>query len=96
MLPNILCRHPNILRLYGYFYDDERVYLVLEYAPGGELYGALKKKEKFDEPTAAKVSLYSYVLHGSDVMIIIGWYDYFCYYYHHYFIIIIIGRLRKR
>lgn len=62
-------RHPNILRLYGYFYDavsrmealtvpllfregdktgiffflrasflQTRVYLILEYAPGGELY----------------------------------------------------------
>ena len=44
---------------------------MLEYAPGGELYGALKKKEKFDEPTAAKVSLYSYILLGSNVMILL-------------------------
>merc|ERR1719502_610434 len=27
-------RHPNILRLYNYFYDDNRVYLMLELAPG--------------------------------------------------------------
>lgn len=26
-------QHPNILRLYNYFYDDSRVYLILEYAP---------------------------------------------------------------
>ncbi|MCP9262897.1 hypothetical protein DINM_006148 [Dirofilaria immitis] len=26
-------RHPNILRLYGYFHDKDRVYLVLEFAP---------------------------------------------------------------
>lgn len=26
-------RHPNILRLYGYFHDATRVYLILEYAP---------------------------------------------------------------
>jgi serine/threonine protein kinase len=31
-------RHPNILGLYGYFYDDTKVYLILEYAPKGELY----------------------------------------------------------
>ena len=30
-------RHPNILRLYNYFYDADRVYLLLELAPGGEL-----------------------------------------------------------
>lgn len=29
-------RHPNILRLYGYFHDDSRVYLILEYAPKGK------------------------------------------------------------
>jgi len=49
-------RHRHILRLYGYFYDNERVYLVLEYANGGELYARLKKLGKFDEPTSAKVS----------------------------------------
>ena len=30
-------RHPHILRLYGYFYDETRVYLILEYAPQGLL-----------------------------------------------------------
>ncbi|XP_058771685.1 uncharacterized protein LOC131645045 isoform X2 [Vicia villosa] len=34
-------RHPRILRLYGYFYDQKRVYLILEYAPKGELYMAI-------------------------------------------------------
>lgn len=29
-------RHPNILRLYGYFHDESRVYLILEYAPKGK------------------------------------------------------------
>lgn len=27
-------RHPNILRMYGFFHDDARIYLILEYAPG--------------------------------------------------------------
>lgn len=30
-------RHPNILRMYGYFHDEERVYLILEYAPKGKI-----------------------------------------------------------
>lgn len=30
-------RHPNILRMYGYFHDEHRVYLILEYAPKGKL-----------------------------------------------------------
>merc|ERR1719284_1859438 len=49
-------RHPNILRLFGYFYDESRVYLILEYAPRGELYKSLQKqpKQRFDEPRSAK------------------------------------------
>ncbi|KAL7750244.1 hypothetical protein RI367_004417 [Sorochytrium milnesiophthora] len=34
-------RHNNILRLYGYFYDKQNVYLILEYAEQGELYKKL-------------------------------------------------------
>lgn len=45
--------HPNILRLYGYFYDESCVYLVLEYASQGELYKQLSKQTYFAEPTAA-------------------------------------------
>ena len=49
-------RHPNILRLYGYFYDDTRIYLILEFAPKGELYKELQiqPQRRFDEKTSAK------------------------------------------
>ncbi|OHT04744.1 Aurora kinase A-A [Tritrichomonas foetus] len=47
-------RHPNILRLYGYFYDETRVYIILEYASNGELFKLLRENDKFDEKTAAK------------------------------------------
>lgn len=47
-------RHPNILRLYGYFYDEKRVYLILEYAPKGELYRHLKEAGRFTEEQAAQ------------------------------------------
>jgi len=47
-------RHSNILRLYGYFYDAERVYLILEYAARGSVYHLLKKEGKLDEATSAK------------------------------------------
>jgi aurora kinase len=46
-------RHPNILRLYGYFYDESRVYLILEYAARGELYKELQKCVRFDEQRTA-------------------------------------------
>lgn len=46
--------HPNILRMYGFFYDKKRIYIVLEYAPKGELYELLMGKKCFDEKTAAR------------------------------------------
>ncbi len=50
-------RHPHILRLYGYFYDENRVYLIMEFAANGELYKHLQQQTKFDEPTTAKYML---------------------------------------
>jgi len=35
--------HENILKLYGFFWDHRRIYLILEFAPGGELYKELKR-----------------------------------------------------
>ncbi|XP_045346289.1 aurora kinase B isoform X10 [Leopardus geoffroyi] len=48
-------QHPNILRLYNYFYDRRRIYLILEYAPRGELYKELQKSRTFDEQRTATV-----------------------------------------
>lgn len=49
-------RHPNILNMFTYFDDDRFVYLVLEYAAGGELYAKmLSMPEKhFTEAQSAK------------------------------------------
>ncbi|KAJ1970748.1 spindle assembly checkpoint kinase [Dimargaris xerosporica] len=46
-------RHENILRLFGYFHDEKRVYLILEYACRGELYKILKKYGRFSERRAS-------------------------------------------
>uniref|UniRef100_A0A7E4VYG5 Aurora kinase n=1 Tax=Panagrellus redivivus TaxID=6233 RepID=A0A7E4VYG5_PANRE len=46
--------HPNILRLYNYFCDDKKVYLLLEYALGGELYKMLQQKRRFSERRTAR------------------------------------------
>ncbi|XP_016286291.1 aurora kinase B isoform X1 [Monodelphis domestica] len=48
-------RHPNILRLYNYFHDRRRVYLILEYAPRGELYKELQKSHTFDQLRTATI-----------------------------------------
>lgn len=48
-------RHPNILKLYGYFHDEARVYLILEYAPKGELFKEIKSQpqQRLDEARTA-------------------------------------------
>ncbi|KAL9267447.1 Serine/threonine-protein kinase Aurora-3-like protein [Drosera capensis] len=46
-------RHPNILRLYGWFHDEERIFLILEYAFRGELYKVLRKCGCLSEKHAA-------------------------------------------
>ncbi|XP_056140460.1 aurora kinase B [Lampris incognitus] len=46
-------RHPNILRFYNYFHDHSRVYLVLEYAPRGEMYKELQRCGRFDDKRTA-------------------------------------------
>ena len=50
-------RHKNVLRLFGYFYDATRIYLMLEFAPGGELYKVLTNKGRFSEKTSARYIL---------------------------------------
>ena len=49
-------RHANILRLYGWFHDADRVFLILEYAHKGELYKELRKKGHLTEKQAATVN----------------------------------------
>jgi serine/threonine protein kinase len=34
-------RHPNVLRMYGYFYDQKRIFFITELAGKGELYAIL-------------------------------------------------------
>uniref|UniRef100_A0A0K0D494 Aurora kinase n=1 Tax=Angiostrongylus cantonensis TaxID=6313 RepID=A0A0K0D494_ANGCA len=45
--------------MYTYFWDEKKIYLVLEYAQGGEMYKYLKKKTRFDEEKTAVVDIWS-------------------------------------
>lgn len=47
-------RQKNILRMYGYFWDEKRIYIILEFAPGGELYKQLTSRGHFSEQITAK------------------------------------------
>ncbi|KNA20258.1 hypothetical protein SOVF_054200 [Spinacia oleracea] len=46
-------RHPNVLRLYGWFHDEDRIILILEYAFRGELYKELRTLGHLPEQQAA-------------------------------------------
>ena len=35
--------HENICRLYGFFSDDKKIYMILEFATGGEVFQELKE-----------------------------------------------------
>ncbi|KAJ0023336.1 hypothetical protein NQD34_003235 [Periophthalmus magnuspinnatus] len=56
-------RHPNILRLYGYFHDASRVYLILEFAPKGQLYSELQRCGRFSEDRSA-----TYIMELADAL----------------------------
>ncbi|KIM42956.1 hypothetical protein M413DRAFT_443776 [Hebeloma cylindrosporum] len=47
-------RHPNVLRLYGYFHDEKRIFLMLEFAGKGELYKQLSKLHRFSERRSSR------------------------------------------
>merc|ERR550517_1726221 len=65
-------RHPNITRMYAYFFDNSRIYMVLQYANGGEMYKYLKKKRRFAEKEASnyirQVMEALYYLHKKNVI----------------------------
>jgi serine/threonine-protein kinase NIM1 len=44
--------HPNIIRLYEVIETPTEIYIVTEYAPGGELYTRISKVGKFVEDEA--------------------------------------------
>lgn len=44
--------------MFGYFHDKTRVYLILEFAPRGELYKELQRCGRFDEKRTATVSTF--------------------------------------
>jgi len=47
--------HPYILKMYDYFEDEEKVYLVLEICKGGEMFDRIVQAKQFDEETAQKL-----------------------------------------
>lgn len=46
-------RHPFVVKLFYAFQDQEKLYLILEYAQGGELFTHLAEERMFTEPVAS-------------------------------------------
>ena len=47
--------HPNILKCYEIFEDEQKYYIATEYCPGGDLFGEILKMKKFTEAQAADI-----------------------------------------
>lgn len=47
-------KHPNIITYYTTFESEDRINILLEYAPRGDLYKLLRQKRKLDEKTLRK------------------------------------------
>ena len=47
--------HPNIIKLYEFYEDDKRFFLVMELCTGGELYDALSARDHYNEMEVAEI-----------------------------------------
>ena len=51
-----LLNHPNIVKLYEYYFDRKNIYIITEYCEGGELFDKIKERNTyFNEKDAAKI-----------------------------------------
>ena len=49
----MLLNHPNIMKLYEYFYEKDNIYIIMEYIRGDELFNKINEVHIFSEETAA-------------------------------------------
>ncbi|KAI8394120.1 kinase-like domain-containing protein [Radiomyces spectabilis] len=64
--------HPFIVNMWGTFQDDINLYMIMDYAPGGELFSILRKMQRFPDQMAkfyaAEVLLAIEYLHSKDTI----------------------------
>ena len=58
--------HPNFVKLYEIIENTERIYLIMEYASGGELFDYIVSKDRLPEKQAAK--FYAQILNGIEYL----------------------------
>ena len=49
----MLLNHPNIMKLYEYFYEKDNIYIIMEYIRGDELFTKINEVHSFSEETSA-------------------------------------------
>lgn len=47
--------HPNIIKMYGFFDDEQYIYIILEVGTGGQLFQQLRKSEPIPETKVASI-----------------------------------------
>lgn len=57
-----LIRHPNIIQLYEIIETPKVLFLIMEYAPGGELFDYIVEKQRLKEPEACR--FYQQIISG--------------------------------
>lgn len=64
--------HPFVISMFNAFQSEKKLFFVLEYCPGGELFGLLQKRSKLTEEQtkfyAAQIVLALEYLHSKDII----------------------------
>jgi len=47
-------KHPNVIQLHEIIESDSAIYMIMEYAPGGELFNYIVEKDRLTEAEAQK------------------------------------------
>jgi serine/threonine protein kinase len=52
----IFLDHPNLVKLYTFFYDSYNIYLLMELGCDGQLYDLMKKRPKLKEDSVSLIT----------------------------------------
>jgi len=67
-----IIQHPFVVNLLGHFQDDRKLYMVMEYVHGGELFSHLRREGRFSDDTskfyAAEIVLSFAYMHGLQII----------------------------
>ena len=50
-------RHPNVIQLFEIIESEQKIYLIMEFAAGGELFDYIVKNKSLDEKESCRIFL---------------------------------------